>query len=385
MSFVSRNQNQGLVNLLMNKLNILMIVPNLGATNGVTTFTMTYYRQLDHNRIHIDFALICDIGSPYYKEIRDAGGNIFTLPPVIDIVKHKQQCQKIIHDGHYDIIVDNSLILTLPMMICAKKNEIPVRILHSHNTRLSSNLLKSRIERIGLPLLKNQCTDFCACGRDAGKFLFGKKKFTVIPNVISPDVNKYDTDLRSEIKLKMGVSDRIVIGTVGRTSPQKNPYFAIKVIESLAQKIPNLTYWWIGSGEMDEELKDYVKAKGLDQIILFWGSRNDVSDFYQAMDIFFLPSLFEGLPVTGVEAQAFGLPSVVSDTITDEMVYRDLVKYVSLQDSIDAWGVALEELIKRIPERRSYTEELKQSKFSAEGAGERLEKLYREMLSRNMK
>ena len=175
----------------MKKLNILMIVPNLGKTNGVSTFTMTYYRQLDHNWIHIDFALISDIGSPYYKEILEKDGNIFTLPPVKNIVKHKRKCQKIIHDGHYDIIVDNSLILTLPLMICAKKNNIPVRILHSHNTRLSSNPLKGQIERIGLPLLKNQCTDFCACGRDAGKFLFGKKKFTEIPNVISPDVNKY--------------------------------------------------------------------------------------------------------------------------------------------------------------------------------------------------
>ena len=369
----------------MKKLNILMIVPNLGKTNGVSTFTMTYYRQLDHNWIHIDFALISDIGSPYYKEILEKDGNIFTLPPVKNIVKHKRKCQKIIHDGHYDIIVDNSLILTLPLMICAKKNNIPVRILHSHNTRLSSNPLKGQIERIGLPLLKNQCTDFCACGRDAGKFLFGKKKFTEIPNVISPDVNKYDADLRSGIRFKMSVSDRIVIGTVGRTSPQKNPYFAIKVVEALEKKIPNLTYWWIGSGEMDEELKEYVKAKGLDQIIQFWGSRNDISDLYQAMDIFFLPSLFEGLPVTGIEAQAFGLPSVISDTVTDEMVYTDLVKYVSLQDPIDEWVTALEEQIKRIPERRSYTEELRKSQFSAEGAGERLEKLYRGMLSRNEK
>lgn len=367
----------------MRKLRILMVVGNLRASNGVTSFVMSYFRQLDHEKTQMDFALLSDWESPYYKEIHHAGGKIFILPSIKNITVHIKKCNQILASGHYDVISDNSLILTIPMMMCAKYHRVPVRILHSHNTRLSSNSNKEKIEKVFLPILKGQCTDFCACGEEAGKFLFDSKNFTVIPNVISPDVNKYDADLRSDIRFKMDVFDRIVIGTVGRTSPQKNPYFAIKVIESLAQKIPNLTYWWIGSGEMDEELKEYVKAKGLDQIIQFWGSRNDISDLYQAMDIFFLPSLFEGLPVTGVEAQAFGLPSVVSDTVTDEMVYTDLVKCVSLQDPIDKWVTALEEQIKRIPERRSYTEELRKSHFSADGAGKRLEKLYRDLLAKN--
>jgi len=367
----------------MKKLHILMLVPNLRASNGVTSFVMSYFRRLNHDKVQMDFALLTDWESTFYKEIRETGGEIFILPPINNLPAYLNKCNDILSHGHYDAISDNSLILTIPMMIRAKHYKVPVRILHSHNTRLSSYVKKEKIERLLLPILKKQCTDFCACGRDAGKFLFGDKNFTVIPNVISPDVNKYDADLRSDIRSKMGVSDRIVIGTVGRTSPQKNPYFAIKVIKSLAQKISNLTYWWIGSGEMDEELKEYVKAKGLDQIIQFLGSRNDVSDLYQALDIFFLPSLFEGLPITGVEAQSLGLPSVISDTVTDEMVYTDLVKFVSLQDPIDEWVTALEEQIKRIPERRSYTEELRKSQFSAEGAGERLEKIYRDLLSKH--
>lgn len=367
----------------MHKLKILMIVVNLRVSNGVTSFVMSYFRQLNHDEVQMDFALLTDWDSTHYKEIHEAGGKIFILPPIKNLPAHIKKCDQILNHGQYDVISDNSLILTIPMMMRAKHYKVPVRILHGHSTRLSSDPAKARVEKLVLPLLKISCTDFCACGREVGKFLFEKEKFTVIPNVISPEKNQYDPIRRGTIRTKMSVSEKIIVGTVGRTSPEKNPYFAIKVIETLVKKVPNVVYWWIGSGEMDQELKEYVKKKGLEQAVSFLGSRNDVPDLYQAMDIFFLPSLFEGMPITGVESQAFGLPSVVSDTVTDEMVYTDLVKYVSLQAPIEVWVEALEEQIKRIPDRRSYTEELKNSQFSADGAGERMEKLYLSLMKKN--
>lgn len=364
----------------MQKLRLLMVVGNLRASNGVTSFVMSYFRQLNHENVQMDFALLSDWESPYYKEIQQAGGKIYVLPPVKDLLTHIKKCNQILAHDHYDVVSDNSLILTIPMMMSAKHYHVPVRILHSHNTRLSSYAKKEKIEKAFLPILKSQCTDFCACGKEAGKFLFGGKNFTIIPNVISPKDNQYNSDRREQVRKQMNVSDRIVIGTVGRTAPQKNPYFAVNVVGALTKKVPNLTYWWIGSGEMDYELRDYVREKRLEETIRFLGSRNDILDLYQAMDIFFLPSLFEGLPLTGVEAQAFGLPCVVSSSVTDEMVYTDLVKYVSLQDSIDAWVEALEEQIQRIPERRSYQDELRSSQFSSDGAGERLTNIYINML-----
>lgn len=367
----------------MQKLRLLMVVGNLRASNGVTSFVMSYFRQLNHENVQMDFALLSDWESPYYKEIQQAGGKIYVLPPVKDLLTHIKKCNQILAHDHYDVVSDNSLILTIPMMMSAKHYHVPVRILHSHNTRLSSYAKKEKIEKAFLPILKSQCTDFCACGKEAGKFLFGGKNFTIIPNVISPKDNRYNSDRREQVRKQMNVSDRIVIGTVGRTAPQKNPYFAVNVVGALTKKVPNLTYWWIGSGEMDYELRDYVREKRLEETIRFLGSRNDILDLYQAMDIFFLPSLFEGLPLTGVEAQAFGLPCVVSSSVTDEMVYTDLVKYVSLQDSIDVWVEALEEQIQRIPERRSYQDELRSSQFSSDGAGERMEKLYLSLMKKN--
>ncbi|MFQ4158338.1 glycosyltransferase, partial [Lactiplantibacillus argentoratensis] len=272
-----------------------------------------------------------------------------------------------------------------PMMLAAKKCGVPVRILHSHNTKLSTSIKKERITKLLLPLLKREITDYCACGQLAGEALFGKAKFTVIPNVISPEANTFDKVKRDKIRKELGVDDKVVVGTVGRTSIQKNPYFAIDVIEKVHQSNPSIVYWWIGSGELDDQLRAYVEKKGLVKVVSFLGSRDDVQDLYQAMDVFFLPSLFEGLPLTGVEAQAMGLPSILSASVTDELVYTDLVKYVSLDEPIEEWEKAFKKAIERIPQRRAYTEELKQSVYSAEDAGKNMAKIYEDLLASKLR
>ncbi len=359
-----------------------MVVTNLYKGQGVSSFVMSYFRQLNHKEVQMDFALLSNQATPYYQEIQKAGGNIYILPPLKNTVAHINRCNEILKQGKYEVISDNSLLLTLPMMICAKHQHVPVRILHIHSTRLSSNPVKEKIEKLFFPLLKYQCTDFCACGRAAGESILMGQDFTVIPNVISPDDNSLDLKKREEIRKKMNVADRIVVGTVGRTSPEKNPYFAFKVIQQLAKTVPKLTYWWIGSGPMDQELANYVKENKLDHSIRLLGNRDDVNDLYQAMDIFFLPSHFEGLPLTGIEAQAYGLPCIISSSVTSEIVYTDLVKFVSLSDPLDKWVESFQSEITTIPDRRSYNKELRTSIFSAEGAGERITKTYYEMLQK---
>jgi len=361
---------------------VLMVVVNLYKGQGVSSFVMSYFRELDHNAVHMDFALLHDVPTPYYDEIKKAGGKIYILPSLKNFSAHINKCKEILREGNYDVVSDNSLLVTIPMMQCARKYGVPVRILHAHSTRLSSNPVKEKIEKAVLPILKHQCTDFCACGNKAGESFFGREPFTVVPNVISSETAAFDHLKRDEIRRTMNVSDRIVIGSVGRISREKNPFFAVDVIEQVSKKIPNVKYWWIGSGDMDEELREYVKKKGLEDIVQLLGTRNDVSDLYQAMDVFFLPSIFEGLPLTALEAQAYGLPSVISKSVTDEIEYTDLVQFVPLDAPLDEWEQNMEKTIGRMSSRRSYTEELNQSIFSSKGAGERLTALYEKMLQR---
>ncbi len=364
-------------------INVLALVHNLRPANGVASFAMNYFRKIDPNEVHMDFALYADRPSPYYKEIEQAGGSIYILPKVKDIKNHLKKCNEILTTKNYDVIHDNTLHISIPMMWCAKKNRIPVRILHSHNTKLGETHRKEVRNKLFLPLLRGLTTDYAACSELAGKAMFGKKRFRVIPNVINTERYYFSENVRNCIRVETKTESKLIIGTVGRISEQKNPFFAVDVFAELLNVVPNAEYWWVGSGELDKQVAQYADSKGLSENVRFLGSRTDVVDLYQIMDCFFLPSLFEGLPVTGVEAQAMGLPMVVSDTVTDEMVYTDLVDFVGLSESAETWAKHLKKALDRKVNREIYSDKLKQSVFSNVGCGERLTNLYKEMLRKH--
>lgn len=227
-----------------------------------------------------------------------------------------------------------------------------------------------------LPVLRSLATDYAACSQLAGHAMFGDREFTVIPNVIQTEKYRFDPIVRKQVRQNMNAQDKVVVGTVGRLAEQKNPFFAIDVFAELLKKVPDAEYWWAGSGPLQEQVKTYVEEKKLTNYVKLLGSRNDTVELYQGMDVFFLPSFFEGLPVTGVEAQAMGLPMVVSDTVTCEMVYTDIVDYVCLSDTLETWASRLETALRKKTEREQYTERLKQSAFSDVGCGNRLEQVY---------
>lgn len=361
---------------------VLFLVPNLRISSGVSSFAINYFRSIDHETIQVDFAMYKDIPSPYIEEIRNAGGNIFVLPPLKRLNLHIRECRRILDEGQYDVVHNNTLYITFPMMLCAKINHIPVRILHSHNSKLGETPRKERRNKLFLPLLRALATDRAACSRAAGEAMFGGREYRFIPNVISPDKYRFDAQTRDAVRDKLGVKDQPVILTVGRTAEQKNPFFAMEVFQEVLKREPSAEYWWAGSGPLDEKVSDHVKARGLEAHVRLLGSRDDVNDLYQAADVFFLPSLFEGLPLTGIEAQAMGLPVVASDTITDEMVYTDLVDYESLDSPAGLWADALVRALARGVNRADYVHRLEESRFSDAGCGEYLQGIYTEMMER---
>lgn len=367
------------------KIKVLVIVPAMNVDSGVASFSMNYLRKLDRNKITVDFAIYKLHDTPYYDEIKELGGKIHLLPEIYSFRNHIKKCNEILDSGEYDIVHDNALTKSLPLMWCARKHNIPVRILHSHNASLGDSKQKVLQSKIILSRLKNLSTKYFACSDAAGKCYFGSQPYIIVPNVIEDSKYQYNPSLRENVRLGFGVENKTVICTIGRLAPQKNPYFALDVIKTLAQKHEGLEYWWIGTGSIEPDVREHAHRNGLDSIVTFLGARKDMVELYHAADIFFLPSLFEGLPVTGVEAQAMGMPSVVSDTITKEMVYTDLVEYVPLDAPIESWVEIIEKQMKKIPERRSYTKELGNSVFSIENAGRRLENLYEEMLDQARK
>lgn len=358
------------------KIKVLFLVGNLRPANGVTSFAMSYFRNIDHDKIEIDFALLNDVKTPYYNEILNAGSKIFILPPIKKLKKHIARCKRILKENDYQIVHDNLLISSLPMMYCAYKLKIPVRILQSHNTELSSIWWKAKRNQLLLPFLKKICNTYFACGIEAGKAMFGDSNFKVIPNAISLRKSYFSNYVRIKTRQKYNCKNKVIIGTVGRLSLQKNPFFAIKVIENLLKKDLNIQYWWIGSGELGAQVQRYIEENHLSNYVKLFGSCDNVSDLYQAMDVFFLPSLFEGLPITAVEAQAAGLPCIISSVVTKELVYTDLVDFVSLNSSLSVWSNKIIEQSQRGEERAHYLAKLKKSSFYSPNAANLLSKYY---------
>lgn len=364
----------------MKKMKVLMLLSTYGVASGVNTFAMNYLREMDHDEIQVDFAVYFERESPYIDEINGYGGKTFVLPSIKNMAEHIRACRNIIKRGHYDVIHDNSLILTIPIMLVAKKENVPVRILHSHATELGENKWKKVRNKILLPLLKICATDYLACSNAAGKAMFGKANYTVVPNVVPCDKLIFNYEVRKIIRRKMNVENKLVVATVGRASYQKNPFFILDIVKELTNDNSDIVFWWIGNGPLEEQIVEYAEKIGLKRNFIFLGKRSDVLDLYQAMDCFLLPSIFEGLPVTGVEAQAMGLPMVVSDTVTDEMVYTDLVDYVALDAPVEVWVEHLKKALSCNVERTKYIHELERSKFSNAGCGKKLIEIYRKML-----
>lgn len=325
---------------------ILMIVPALNVANGVASVAMNYFRNLDASKYQIDFAVLHNTESPYIKEIESKGGTVYTLPSIKNFSEHIKCCRQIISFGDYDVVHDHSLTKTIPLMVCAKKAGVPVRILHSHSVFLSKSKVKAFLNALAFPFLKGQVNAFFACSDLTAKALFPSEDYFLIPNSIDVEKFAFSEDIRSTIRRKMNCEDKFIIGSVGRISSEKNPFFAVDVFQELLKRVPDAEYWWIGDGDLEESLRRYISDKGLEGSFKLLGRKNNVSEYYSAMDVLMLPSLFEGFPMTAVEAQDSGLPLLMSDRITKGVKLSERVYFLSLKDQPGTWAERLCQLQK---------------------------------------
>ncbi len=367
------------------QIKVLMMVPNLRVSSGVTNFVMNYYRNVDHKKVKIDIVTLSYVESPYIDEVKANGSEVFFLGPLLEHpIKHIKLAKKVIKEHDYDIIHDNIILKSLPIMKYAKK-KVPVRILHSHAINLGETGIKEKINRLLLPLLLKKATHFTACSSVAGKAMFGDKEFTVIPNIIDTDVLKFDSVKRDEIRAKENVAKKYVVGTVGRVAEAKNPVFALNVMEEVLKRRSDIEYWWIGSGPLEGQLKNSIEEKGLSDRVRMLGSRDDLNYLYQGMDIFFLPSKGEGFGLACIEAEASGLPCVVSSNFPSEVNITGDVTFLPLEDSIDSWASAIIDAIGRNTDREGANRIIRDSSYSKAGSGNMLTDYYEKVLSRGEK
>ena len=348
---------------------------------GVESVVMNYYRHIDRNKIQFDF--ICDDDSTNipYEEIENLGGKVILIPPYQKIFKYHKKLKKVLKEGNYKIVHSHINTLSVFSLFAAKSAGVPIRIAHSHSTTNKKEKKKNLLKQVLRPFSKVFATDYMCCSELAGRWLFGNKEYDkgnvyLLNNAIDLDKFKYDEKVRKTKRKELNIDDdTLVIGHVGRFVEQKNHRFLIDIFNEVHKQNENSILLLVGQGPLMEEIKEKVKNLNLEKYVKFLGQRSDVSELYQAFDVFLLPSLYEGLPVVGVEAQATGLLCIFSDDMTKETKVLNTTKFLSLVQSSKCWA---DIIIKKFETfRRLNTKpEISDNNFDINVEGKKLENKY---------
>lgn len=355
---------------------------------GVEAIIMNYYRNIDRSKVQFDF--ICDEDSTNipYDEIKKLGGRVIICPPYQKIFEYERFLIDLFKKNNYKIVHSNINALSVFPLRVAKKAGVPIRIAHSHSTTNKKEWKKNLMKQALRPFSKKYATDYFACSELAGRWLFGDKTFeqgkvTIINNAIDLDKFKYDEKIRKEKRKELNINDdTLVVGHIGRFVAQKNHTFLIDVFNELHKKEKNSILLLIGQGPLMDEVKQKVETLGISESVKFLGQRDDVNELYQVFDVFLLPSLYEGLPVVGVEAQATGNLCILSNSMTQETKILDTTKFISLDMKTEEWvSIILDNYSKF--KKHDTTDEITKNNFNIKKKTSELENKYVELMRKN--
>lgn len=331
----------------MEPIRVLQVVPNMHRA-GLETLIMNIYRNIDREKVQFDFLVHYGARFDYDDEIESLGGTIHRMTVREDnhFFKYFGDLDRLFKSHpEYKVVHGHMESFGFIYSHFAKKNGVKTIIAHSHNALIEPTL-KGFVKSVMNKPWKRVATDLFACSEKAGKFMFGKRDFRVINNGVETARFGFDERVRNEFREELGVSGKTVIAHVGRFDPQKNHEFLIDIFEEYQRIDPNSVLMLAGEGPLFDRIKKKVADLGLDDKVVFLGVRSDLCRLYQAFDILMLPSLFEGLPVVGVEAQCAGLPMLTSDEVTAELELTDLVCRYPLAKSPEMWAQKIAELVK---------------------------------------
>ena len=312
---------------------------------GMESFIMNLYRRMDRNKIQFDFLVHHKRHGKFEDEIEALGGHVYHTSLIDDgNLPRYLKALKLLYQNHPEYrIVHGHLGSTAVWYLGeAEKAKVPVRILHSHIASHEPTL-KGALKDYLFRFSPRHANVRFACSQEAGYYQFHDDSFTVIPNGIDVLRFQFDREKREEMRKRLGVEGKFVIGNVARFNPQKNHAFMIRVMARLRDSSPNALLLLLGTGALMDAAKEMAKEMKVENSVVFAGLQTDSAPFYQAMDAFILPSLFEGLPLTGIEAQCAGLPCLFSDQVSREVKLGPGAQFLPIKydSSEQQWADAL--------------------------------------------
>ena len=319
--------------------NVLRIACIMGKWHGggVESVVMNYYRNIDRTKIQFDFFCDADSTRIPYDEIESLSGRIIVIPPYQKMPDYYKTLVREFKNGGYKIVHSHINAMSFFSLAAARKAGVPVRIAHSHSTSSPHEWKKNIIKNLLRPLSKINSTDYFACSEVAAKWLFGKRTFcknkiTLLHNAIDLERFAFNAKSREEIRNEFKIEkDTVVLGHIGRFMPQKNHDFLIDIFNEYHKLNKNSVLFLAGAGPLENDVREKVLAQGLSDSVIFAGQRKDADKLYMAFDVFLLPSLYEGLAVVAVEAQATGVPVFASDKVSPETDLTDTLKMLPIE------------------------------------------------------
>ncbi|MCW6700871.1 glycosyltransferase family 1 protein [Anaerococcus sp. NML200537] len=358
--------------------NIKRILHVIGGMDrgGAETLIMNIYRNIDRTKVQFDFAVHTNNRCHYDDEIESLGGKIYHLPrfKIYNIIDYKISWNKLLSKGEWQIIhghLDSTASIYLKI---AKKYGL-ITIAHSHSTSSGTGVKKIIVDYLHRDIVKFSDYNF-ACSTESGEWLFGKNSnFSIIYNGIEMKKFIFDESIRKNVRNELNLNNKFVIGHVANYTYPKNHKFIIELFKIIAEKDSNANLVLAGKG-VKENIYESIRGTLIENKITFLGVRNDINRVLQAFDVFILPSLYEGLPVSLVEAQASGLQCIASDQITKEVKYTENLEFIPINnnDSLKKWANKILSL-KNIKHKNLY-DELVDSEFNIIKVSKSLQNFY---------
>lgn len=331
-------------------INILYIADSLKQRFGITSVVLNYIENFPKDKIKVDLLVFADSEEAIVSKFEALGTKVYYMPKLnlLNIRRFRRFIKSFFEQGEYGIVHSHFNQIDGIVFPIARKHGVKTCISHSHNTRLSDNFIKAIRNRVMCSHVYYNADICAACSIVAGEFLYGKRfrnseKALVINNAIDSELFQYNLEGRRRIREEFSIANQtIILGNIGSIKPQKNQFYLLKILKKL-KEMDDRDYklMIVGDGPLLTKLKKEAIKTGVFDKIIFTGVRKDIPAFLSAFDIFLLPSLYEGLPVVGVEAQTSDLPCIFSNKITKEVNFNNVMNICIKEECVEVWANAI--------------------------------------------
>lgn len=347
---------------------------------GVESVVFNYYREIDHSKFQFDFYYDEDSTVVPPQDLIDMGARFFLLPPYQKLSKYIRKLRYYFRKEKYQIVHSHLNTISVFPLYVAWREKVPIRIAHNHSVPGGDEFKRNIIKLFLRKFAKLFATDYFACSEKAGRWMFGDAAFDsgkvyIMKNAINFDAFLSTNDEADIIREKMGLNDKFVVGHVGRFTYAKNHNFLLEVFADILKTKPSSQLLLVGDGELRNQIVNKINDLGIRESVSLIGKVSDASTYYKAMDVVICPSVFEGLSLATVEAQAAGKNIVISEAVPNEAIISDGCHYMSIMDPPHTWAEKAIEVANR---EISYTD--RKDEYEIKLAIKKLEKKYMSML-----